>query len=81
MSVVAGLLSTMMVQIILTWQYNHRLPRTPKVRAGAKERAGFIEAPDVNARMKISNLMIPPMASPLYSRNPFDIDDHHYYRH
>jgi hypothetical protein len=35
-------------------QYNHRLPRTPEARAGANERAGSIEAPDINARKNMS---------------------------
>jgi hypothetical protein len=34
-------------------QYNQRLSRTPEVKAGASERAGFIDAPDINARKNI----------------------------
>jgi hypothetical protein len=36
--------------------------KTPETRAGAKERAGFIEAPDMNAKKKISNPTMPPIA-------------------
>ena len=30
-------------------QYSHKLLRTPEISAGAKERAGFINAPNMNA--------------------------------
>src|SRR6476620_3240973 len=43
-------------------QEGHRLFNTPETRAGAKERAGFIEAPDMNAKKKISNPTMPPIA-------------------
>ena|ERR671919_33511 len=51
-------------------QYNHRLPRTPETRAGANERAGFIEAPDINARKNMSSPTIPPITRPLYPLSP-----------
>ena len=31
-------------------QYNHRLLNMPDNKAGASERAGFIDAPDINAK-------------------------------
>ena len=52
-------------------QYNHRFPITPDVMAGANDRAGFIEAPDMNARKNISSPTIPPITSPPYPFNPF----------
>ena len=51
-------------------QYNHRLLRTPEVRAGANEHAGFIDAPDINTKKKISSQTIPPTTSPPYPLNP-----------
>ena len=45
-------------------QYSHKLFKTPETRAGAKERAGFIEAPDMNAKKKISSPTMPPIAIP-----------------
>ena len=33
-------------------QYNHRFPNTPESNAGANERAGFIDAPEINAFTK-----------------------------
>ena len=38
--------------------------KAPETRAGAKERAGFIDAPDMNAKKKISSPTIPPIATP-----------------
>ena len=46
-------------------QQSHRLPNTPDSKAGANERAGFIDAPEIKAKKKISNPTIPPMAIPL----------------
>ena len=46
-------------------QYSHKLFKTPETSAGVKERAGFIEAPDINAKKNISNPTIPPIAIPL----------------
>jgi hypothetical protein len=43
------------VPINVALQYNHRLSRTPETKAGASERAGFIDAPDINARKNISS--------------------------
>ena len=40
----------MEVPINVALQYNHRLSRTPETKAGASERAGFIDAPDINAK-------------------------------
>ena len=42
----------------------------PVSKAGAKERAGFIEAPEIKDKKKISKPTMPPMASPLKPLNP-----------
>ena len=42
----------------------------PVSKAGAKERAGFIEAPEMKDKKKIFKPTIPPMASPLKPLNP-----------
>jgi hypothetical protein len=39
---------------------DHRLPNIRDSKAGANERAGFIEAPEIKAKKKISNPTIPP---------------------
>jgi hypothetical protein len=51
-------------------QYSHKLPNTPESKAGANERAGFIDAPEINAKKKISNPTIPPIAIPPNPLNP-----------
>ena len=51
-------------------QYNQRLLNAPEIIAGPNERAGFIDAPDINARKNMSRPTIPPMTSPLYPLNP-----------
>ena len=51
-------------------QYNQRLLNAPEIIAGPNERAGFIDAPDINARKNMSSPTIPPMTSPLYPLNP-----------
>jgi hypothetical protein len=45
-------------------QYSHKLPRTPERRAGANDLAGFIDAPVMKARKKISRPIIPPITKP-----------------
>ena len=52
-------------------QYSHISVRTPESRAGANERAGFIDAPEINARNKMSNPTIPPIAIPPNPFKPF----------
>ncbi len=52
-------------------QYNHKSPTEPDNNAGAKERAGFTEAPEMNAKKKMSKPTTPPIAIPLNPRNPF----------
>lgn len=52
-------------------QYNHKSPTEPDNSAGARERAGFIEAPEMNAKKKMSKPTMPPIAIPLNPRNPF----------
>ena len=54
--------------INLADQYSHNLFKTPETCAGAKEQAGFIEAPDINAKKNISSPAVPLIAIPL---NPF----------
>jgi len=51
-------------------QYNQRLAIFPDNRAGAKERAGFIDAPEIKDKKKISSPTIPPMAMPPRPFNP-----------
>ena len=41
-------------------QYNHKLSKIPVVNAGAKERIGFIDAPEMGPRKNTSNATIPP---------------------
>ncbi len=52
-------------------QYNHKLFTAPESTAGASERAGFIEAPEINDKKKMSSPTIPPIAIPLKPFNPF----------
>ncbi len=52
-------------------QYNHKLSIIPDNNAGASARAGFIDAPEINAKNKISNPTIPPIATPLKPLSPF----------
>ncbi len=52
-------------------QYNHRSVHTPENKAGANERAGFIDAPDIKAKNKISKPTIPPIAIPPNPFKPF----------
>lgn len=52
-------------------QYNHKSFIIPENIAGANERTGFIEAPEIKDRKKMSNPTMPPMAIPLKFLNPF----------
>src|SRR4249920_2208002 len=52
-------------------QYNHRSVHTPDNNAGVSERAGFIDAPDIKAKNKISSPTIPPIATPPNPFKPF----------
>jgi hypothetical protein len=61
--------ATIDVPIKVADQYSHKLPNTPETKAGANERAGFIDAPEINAK-KISNPTIPPIAIPPNPLNP-----------
>jgi hypothetical protein len=56
--------TTIDVPIKVADQYSHKLFNTPESKAGANERAGFIDAPEINAKKKISNPTIPPIAIP-----------------
>ena len=62
-------------------QYSHRLSTIPPDnKAGANERAGFIDAPDINAKKNMSKPTIPPITIPLKPLNPF-IHYNQYYSH
>ncbi|MGA7005809.1 MAG: hypothetical protein WBY28_01935 [Nitrososphaeraceae archaeon] len=52
-------------------QYSHKSPTEPEGRAGAKDLAGFMDAPEINEKKKMSNPTIPPIAIPLKPFNPF----------
>ena len=52
-------------------KYNQRFPNTPDNRAGANERAGFIDAPEINAKKNISNPTMAPIAIPPKPLKPF----------
>lgn len=62
-------IATIEVPINVAVQYNHKSPTNLESNAGASDLAGFIDAPDMNPKKKISNPIIPPIAMPL---NPFD---------
>src|SRR5215831_4561596 len=52
-------------------QYSHKLPNestSPETKAGAKERAGFMDAPEIKDIKKMSKPTMPPITIPL---NPF----------
>ena len=52
-------------------QYSHKSFITPENIAGANERTGFIEAPEIKDRKKMSNPTMHPMAIPPKPLNPF----------
>lgn len=52
-------------------QYSHKSPITPDTNAGAKDRAGFMDAPEIKAKNKISNPTMPPIAIPPKPFSPF----------
>ena len=58
------------VPIKVALQYSHKLANTPENNAGANERAGFIEAPDMNAKKNMSRPTIPPITIPLRPFKP-----------
>lgn len=58
------------VPIKVALQYSHKLTNTPENNAGARERTGFIEAPDMNAKKNISRPSIPPITIPLRPFKP-----------
>jgi len=59
------------VPIKVADQYNHKFPTDPDNSAGAKDRAGFIEAPEMRAKKNMSRPTMPPIAMPLNPRSPF----------
>jgi len=56
--------ATIDVPIKVADQYSHKLTNTPESKVGANERAGFIDAPGINPKKKISKPSIPPIAIP-----------------
>jgi hypothetical protein len=62
--------ATVDVPIKVAVQYSHKFVITPDNTAGARERAGFIEAPDMNAKKNISKPSIPPITIPLKPFRP-----------
>ena len=61
------------VPIKVAVQYSHKFVITPDNTAGARERAGFIEAPDMNAKKNMSKPTIPPITIPLKPPQTFGI--------
>ena len=59
------------VPIKVADQYNQRSPTEPDNSAGARDLAGFIEAPEMSAKKNMSRPTIPPIAIPLKPRSPF----------
>ena len=62
--------ATTEVPINVALQQSHKLVDTPDNTAGARDRAGFMEAPDMNAKKNISRPTIPPIAIPLKPFRP-----------
>src|ERR671910_2543129 len=62
--------ATVDVPIKVAVQYSHKFVITPDNTAGASERAGFIEAPDMNAKKNMSRPTIPPITIPLKPLKP-----------
>jgi hypothetical protein len=62
--------ATIDVPIKVADQYNHKSPTDPDNSAGARDRAGFIDAPEINAIKNISNPTL-LIAIPLKPLNPF----------
>jgi hypothetical protein len=59
------------VSIKVVAQYSHRLPISPDTKAGANERAGFIDASDTNTKKNMSKSIIAPITIPLKPLKPF----------
>lgn len=59
------------VPINVTVPYNDKSPTNLESNAGASDLAGFIDAPDMNPKKKISEPIIPPIAIPLNPFKPF----------
>jgi hypothetical protein len=62
--------ATIEVPIKVALQYSHKLTNTPENNAGARERAGFIETPDMNDKKNISKPTIPTITIPLRPFRP-----------
>lgn len=52
-------------------QYNHRSAIDPDTSAGANDLAGFIDAPEMKEKKKISSPTMPPIAIPPHPLKPF----------
>lgn len=65
--------ATIDVPINVADQYSHKSPIEPDNSAGAKDRAGFIDAPEMSAKKNISKPTIPPIAIPLNPRGQLRI--------
>jgi hypothetical protein len=59
------------VPIKVAVHYSQRFPITPDNKAGANERAGFIDVPDTNAKKNMSKPTIPSITIPLNPLRPF----------
>src|ERR1051326_2270972 len=62
--------ATIEVPTNVALQYSQRFTRVPDSNAGANDLAGFMDAPEIYARKKISNPTIPPIAIPLKPPSP-----------
>jgi len=59
------------VPIKVAVQYNYGLPITPDTKAGAKDLAGFIDAPDINSKKNMSKSTLAPITIPPKPLKPF----------
>jgi hypothetical protein len=64
-------MATKLEPIKVAVQYSHKSLIYPDNNAGAKDLAGFIDAPEIKERKKMSNPIIPPIAIPLNPFKPF----------
>jgi hypothetical protein len=62
--------ATTAVPIKVAVQYSHKFVKTPDNTVGASERAGFIDAPEINAKKNMSRPTIPPITIPLKPFRP-----------
>jgi hypothetical protein len=55
----------------IQYNHNHKSPIDPERKTGARDLAGFIDAPHIDAKKKISKPTILPIAMPLNPLNAF----------